>query len=466
MSEVPRSDNLPIEYWSVDQIKDDPRSPRRHSRGQIGKVQRSIACFGVVVPLLARPDGTLINGHAVIAAARLAGVREVPVVVCRGLNEPSIRALSLALNRTAEDAGWDKEALRLAFVEIEAGGLDLSITGFDAAEIDMTIEAQAEPIQTDDVDLVLSANRDQQAITRPGELICLGRHRLFCGNALEREVYPTLLGERMADLVLTDPPYNVAIQGHVGGRGRVRHAEFAMASGEMNTSEFTAFLTQSLTAALPAVRDGAVLFVFMDHRHQLEMMGAIRQAQLTYLNTCVWTKSSPGQGSFYRSAHEFCYVLRKGDTAHLNNVQLGKFGRSRTNVWSARGMAGFGAGRDELLRAHPTVKPIGLIEDAIRDASRRGEIVLDPFCGSGTTILACENTARIGRGVELDPYYCDVIIRRWQGLTRGDAIFEATGETFTERLNRAVVASESDDPQDVDPQDADPQDAAPSSSGT
>ncbi len=268
-------------------------------------------------------------------------------------------------------------------------------------------------------------------VSKPGDLWQLGNHRLLCGDTRNRGHVDRLMGGERADASFTDPPYNVRVKDIVG-RGRVKHGEFAMASGEMSRSDFIAFLEETLGLAAGVSRDGAVHYVCMDWRHIGELIEAGREVYSEMLNLVVWAKSNAGQGSFYRSQHEFIGVFRVGDAQHLNNVELGRHGRSRSNVWSYAGVNTFRAGRMDELAAHPTVKPVGMVADALKDSTRRGDIVLDPFSGAGTTILAAERVGRRAYALELEPKYVDVTIRRWQAFTRRDAVHAETGQTFDE----------------------------------
>ena len=269
-----------------------------------------------------------------------------------------------------------------------------------------------------------------QTVARPGDLWQLGTHRLICGDCREPAVIDRLMSSASARLAITDPPYNVPVDGHVCGLGKTKHEEFAMASGEMSSEAFIAFLTDSLAQLARASVEGAIHFVFMDWRHMPELLTAGNRVYDTLLNLCVWAKTNGGMGTFYRSQHELVFVYRKGSASHMNNVQLGKHGRYRTNVWSYPGVNAFGADRNEALAMHPTVKPVRLVADAILDVSRRGDVVLDGFVGSGTTILATEQTGRVGYGVEVDPRYVDVTLRRWMQATSEAPIHVDTGQTF------------------------------------
>jgi DNA modification methylase len=284
-----------------------------------------------------------------------------------------------------------------------------------------------------------------------GDLWRLGKHRLICGDARNVTVLTRLMGEEQARMVFIDPPYNVPIAGHVQGRGRIRHREFAFASGEMDRDEFTRFLEEALRLCAQHSVNGSIHYVCMDWRHVDELSAAGAKVYDALKNICVWVKSNAGQGSFYRSQHEFVFVFKKGEEAHVNTFGLGQHGRSRSNVWSYPGVNSFRAGRMDELAMHPTVKPVALVADAIRDCSNRGDIVLDTFMGSGTTLLAAEKVGRRGYGVEVDPIYADVTIRRWQAFTGRDAILEATGETYTEVAVRRTAGSASPPPTPTSP---------------
>jgi DNA modification methylase len=242
--------------------------------------------------------------------------------------------------------------------------------------------------------------------------------------------YSRLLEGESADLVLTDPPFNVRVDGNVSGLGKVRHEEFAMASGEMSEAEFTSFLSTFLGCAKAHSRDGAILFVFMDWRHLFELTCAGREQGLAAKNLIVWAKDNAGMGTFYRSRHELVFVFKKPDGAHINTFELGQHGRYRTNVWEYAGVNTFRTGRLDELAMHPTVKPVAMLADAIRDVTKRGDIVLDPFAGSGSSLIAAEKTGRRARCIEYEPKYCDVIVRRWQAYTGKAATFDGIDLTF------------------------------------
>ena len=411
-------------------IKLNPNNAREHSRKQLAKLARSIEKFGFITPVVVDEAGELLCGHARVLAAREVNIQAIPAVRACHLSEAEKRAFVLADNRLAELASWNAISLKreLQFLSELDIDYDFAALGFDTAEIDFFL---TEDEETDDRADALPQVLNAPAVSRPRDLWQLAQHRLYCGSALEDSSYRTLLADEPADMVFTDPPYNVPIQGHAGGRGGVKHREFAMASGEMTDEQFVDFLATSLGRIEAWVCDGAICFVCMDWRHTQQLLSATKT--FTLKNICVWVKSNGGMGSLYRSQHEFIFVLKRGTATHVNNVELGKHGRMRTNVWDYRGVNSFGRDRDELLAAHPTVKPVALVADAIKDCSKRGDLVLDPFGGSGTTLLAAERAKRRAALIEIDPRYVDTIIRRWQAFTGKAAVCARTGATFAER---------------------------------
>ena len=422
---------LVIEHLATSALRPYARNARTHSSKQIAQIAASIREFGFNNPVLVDRDGEIIAGHGRVAAAQLIGLEAVPCVRLEHLSEAQKRAYILADNKLAEKAGWEREILA-----IELQGLmdldiafDVSLTGFDMPEIDVLIgELDAKPAKADPADNVPAV--EANAVTRLGDIWQIGPHRLICGDALDAETYARLLDGERAQLVFTDPPYNVKIDGHVSGLGSVKHREFAMASGEMTEAEFTTFLASVFDNLVGASDDGAINFVCMDWRHMGEVIAAARGRYADFKNLCVWSKTNGGMGSLYRSQHELVFVFKAGTAPHINNVELGKHGRYRTNVWNYAGANAFSASRDDDLAMHPTVKPVALVADAILDCSNRKGIVLDAFAGSGTTLIAAYKTGRRGYGIELDPLYCDVIIRRLTKLAKLDAVLVGTEKTF------------------------------------
>ena len=424
---------LAIAYLPATGLRANPRNARTHSKRQLRQIADSIRAFGFLNPIVLDDDGMVLAGHGRLEAAKLVGLETVPTVRASGLTEAQKRAYVLADNKLAEKAGWDRELLVAELgdlaVLLPQIDLDLTLTGFDPPEID-TLFADRGPPRPDPADDVPATGTP--ACTRPGDLWCLGPHRLLCGDARSGADIERLMAGQQARVTFTDPPYNVPVAGHVHGRGRVRHREFAFASGEMSRVEFRAFLQECLGHVARVSRDGAIAFVCMDWRHMTELQAAGEAVFAELKNVVVWNKTSPGQGSFYRSQHELIFVFKVGRAEHRNAFGLGAHGRTRSNVWTYPGMNSFRANRQDELAMHPTVKPVALVVDALRDCSLKGDLVLDVFLGSGTTLLAAEKVGRICCGLELDPAYVEVCLRRWEAYTKADAVLEGDGRGLAE----------------------------------
>jgi 16S rRNA G966 N2-methylase RsmD len=423
--------NLRIEWRPLSALKPNPRNARIHSKKQIHQIAQSIMEFGFLNPVLIDDNDNLKVGHGRFEAAKELGWDLIPTICVNHLSEAQIRAYAIADNKLALKAGWDLEILAAEFQELSELDLpfDLEITGFETAEIDLLIDGPT-TTQNDPWDHVPSV--EAEAVTRLGDLWHLGQHKLLCADARNSSSYSELMGEERARVVFADPPFNVPIDGHVGGLGSIKPRNFAMACGEMSEAQFTRFLKKAFSNAADVSLDGAIHFICMDWRHIGEVLAAGKAVYAELKNLCVWTKDNGGMGSFYRSQHELVFVFKVGTAAHVNTIELGSHGRYRTNVWAYRGENTFHPGRLEDLAMHPTVKPVALIIDAIKDCSRRGEIVLDPFSGSGSVIIAAERCRRRARAVEIDALYVDVAIRRWEKLTSSQAIHALNGRTFAE----------------------------------
>lgn len=437
---APRS----LEARPPSELRPYARNARTHSRKQVRQIADSIQRFGFTNPVLISDDDEIIAGHGRVEAAMLLGLKTVPTLRLSHLSAEERRAYVLADNKLALNAGWDQDILAIELQALIDLNFDVTLTGFSLAEVDLTLDAARDrdpdaPAGPEDAIPPLPA----KPVTRFGDVWLLGRHRLICGDARDPADYERLLAGERVDLVFTDPPYNVPIDGHVCGLGRIRHREFAMGVGEMSTDAFTGFLKASLQPMAAACRDGAIAFVCMDWRHMAELLNAGAEVFTELKNLCVWNKTNGGMGAFYRSKHELVFVYKVGKAAHTNSFGLGETGRYRTNVWDYAGISSLGAGRAEALEMHPTVKPTALVADAIRDCSRRGEIVLDGFGGSGTTLIAAETCGRSARLIEFDPHYCDVIIRRFEALTGQRAVLQSDGKIFddvaTERAGALAV---------------------------
>ena len=427
---------LVLTYRKISELKSYPRNARTHTRKQVKQIKASIEEFGFTNPILLDENHQIIAGHGRVQAAKLLGLAEVPTVQVAHLTATQKRAYILADNRLAEKAGWDKEILAVELQGLLADGFEVVLTGFEAPDIDVILDAAADTkSDRHGDDNIPSAG---PAVTQAGDLWQLGAHRIFCGNALESASYGNLLDGSKASLIFTDPPYNVTIGGNVGGKGEIHHREFAMGSGEMTTSGFTSFLTQTFQHLAANSLDGSIHYACMDWRHMQEMLAAGYEVYSELKNVCIWNKSNGGMGTFYRSKHELVFVWKSGKAPHLNNFELGQHGRNRSNVWDYAGVNTFRSGRMDELQMHPTVKPVALVVDAIKDCSKQGDIVLDPFCGSGTIIVAAERTGRKARALEIDAAYVDVAIRRWEQLT-GKCATLSTGETFEEISEQRTV---------------------------
>ena len=401
-----------LRYLAPSDLRPDRLNARVHPTAQIKQIVASIGKFGFVGAILADENLTVIAGHGRLIAAQQCKLPLIPVFVLPNLSEAERRALALADNKIALNAGWDVDLLRqnLEFVALE---LDVELTGFSVGQVDVVLGGPAN--RDPDDEFVPAAPVEPE--TRRGDIWRCGDHVIGCGDARDHSFVGRVVGAETAAVVFVDPPYNVAINGHAGGKGRVKHAEFAMASGEMADNEFESFLRDAMAVCVNVTREGGVHFVCMDHRHADQLMRALDPLYGARLNICVWNKSNAGMGSLYRSKHELVFVYRVGNAQHRNNVELGRHGRNRTNVWDYPSVNTFQGSRRADLALHPTVKPVGLVADAILDVTKRGEIVADTFLGSGTTLIACERTGRRCRGVEFDPGYVDVALARWSAMT-------------------------------------------------
>jgi DNA modification methylase len=434
-----------IEYTPVRELHPYPNNARTHSRKQVRQIARSIEKFGFCNPVLIDDAKQIIAGHGRVAAAQLLGLDAVPTCRLSHLSDAEKRAYILADNRLAEKAGWDKELLAIELQGLIELDVDIELTGFETAEVDLILEdareASAAPNGPEDK---VPEPAPGPAVTRTGDLWVLAKHRLLCGDARDPTAYDRLLEGAKADFVFADPPYNVAIDGHVCGLGRIHHREFAMGCGEMNEAEFTKFLQTVFGRLAENTVDGSIHQICMDWRHMWEMLAAGREVYAELKNLCVWNKTNAGMGSFYRSKHELVFVWKSGTAAHVNNFELGQHGRYRTNVWDYAGVNTIRPDRLEELAMHPTVKPVALVADAMKDCSRRSGLVLDPFCGSGTILIAAERTGRKARALEIDPAYVDVAVRRWQAYTGKSAVLSGSGETYEtieeQRVARSAAA--------------------------
>jgi DNA modification methylase len=422
---------MKIGYTLVRELRPYQNNARTHSKRQIRQIANSIEKFGFCNPILIDDAKQIIAGHGRVEAAKLLGIDAVPTCRLSHLSDADKRAYILADNRLAEKAGWDKELLAIELQGLIDLNVEVELTGFEMPEIDVILEeareASGAPRGPEDH---VPQYRSGPVVTQVGDLWVLGNHCLLCGDARDQVAYDSLLEGAKAEFVFTDPPYNVVIDGNVCGLGRIRHRDFAMGCGEMSEVEFTTFLETVFERLAKNSIDGSIHQICMDWRHMWEMLAAGRKVYNELKNVCIWNKSNAGMGSFYRSKHELVFVWKSGTASHINNFELGQHGRNRTNVWDYAGVNTMRAGRLEELAMHPTVKPVALVADALKDCSRRGRLVLDPFCGSGTILIAAERTGRKARALEIDPTYVDVAVRRWQAYTGRAAVLAASSETF------------------------------------
>ncbi|HET9063061.1 MAG TPA: DNA methyltransferase, partial [Candidatus Binatia bacterium] len=432
---------MEIRYIPIGALKARSRNPRTHSEKQIGQITESVDRFGFTTPILIDADQTVIAGHGRIEAAKRLGMTELPTIRLDHMTEAEIRAYVIADNKLAELAGWDDELLAAEFQYLADLDLefDLTVTGFETPEIDLLINL-GQSSEPDEADEIPAIDPDRPAVTRTGDLWHLGRHALLCADATKAESFGRLLGRKKAQTVFIDPPYNVPISGHVCGMGRVKHREFAMASGEMSAAEYASFLAETFRHLSAFSADGSIHFVCIDWRHVADVISNAKGFYSELKNICVWTKDNGGMGSLYRSQHELICVFKNGTAPHINNVDLGRYGRYRTNVWHYPGVNTLREGRMDDLAMHPTVKPTQLVADAILDCSKRGAAVLDCFGGSGTTLIAAEKAGRRGFLIEIDPVYVDVTIERFSKLTGTDGVHAETGRTFTEMRAERISA--------------------------
>jgi DNA modification methylase len=420
-----------IEWVPIGTLRPNPRNGRTHSKKQVKQIAASISKFGFLNPVIVDSDNIVLAGSGRLAAADLDGLTHVPVIRFHHLSMAQKRAYVIADNKIAQQAGWDRELLAVELGELvdllPAEGMDISLTGFEAVEIDLLLADMSSGCHPEDEVPPLP----QKAVTRPGDLWLLAKHRLMCGDAREAANFCRLMNGVAAAAVFCDPPHNVRISA-IGERSRVRHSDFAFGSGEIPLPQYRRFLCDTLGNGARVSADGAVHYVCIDWRHIADLIDVGRELYGDMLNLVVWNKTNAGPGSFYRSQHELIGVFRVGAGPHRNNVEPGRFGRDRSNLWTYPGVNAFGGGRLKALATHPTIKPVALVADALLDCTTKGEVVLDQFVGSGTTILAAEKVGRIAYAMEYEPKYVDAAIARWQRMTKLEATLADDGRTFEE----------------------------------
>jgi DNA modification methylase len=414
------------------------RQTRKHLPSQIRKLQSSIEEFGFVLPIVIDQESRVIAGWGLVLAAGKIGLLQIPAMTIDDLDEVKLRLLRLALNRLGEESSWDFDALALEFADILEIDIDVDfkLSGFEMGEIDVAFARAA----SDEEDELPAIDETAAPVTRSGDLWLCGEHRILCGDALASESYARLLGEERALMVFTDPPWNIPIAGNVSGLGAIKHGDFAMACGEMSPEEFESFLRTALGHAAANSADGSIHYVCMGWPKMRELQAATDSIYSEMKNVCVWCKPNAGMGSLYRSRHEFVFVFKKGVAPHINNIELGRYGRNRSNLWSYPSQNVLNASSKSKLALHPTPKPVGLVADAIRDCSHRNGIILDPFGGVGSSLIAAERTGRKARLIELEPRYVDAAIKRWQMVTGKTAINADTELLFGSQSETRTTA--------------------------
>lgn len=416
-----------IELLATSSLKPNPRNARTHSDKQLRQIAASIERFGWLVPIVVDDQMMIAAGHGRWEAAKLLGLGTVPVIRAEFLSEADRRAFALAENRIAELSGWDDKLLAEELNALFDGGYNLEITGFTTADLDFSV-----PEADDKHEEVELPAPDAAAVSRLGDLWLIGPHRVLCGDSTKAESYETALGDLRANIVFADPPYNVPIDGFVSGHGANHHREFVMGAGEMSPPVFTAFLRAMFRNLVRFTRGGSIHYVTMDWRHIREILDAADGVYDQFKQLVVWDKGVGGQGAFYRSQHELAFVFKAGKAKHINNFGLGESGRYRTNVVRYAGANAFRKGRKRDLADHSTVKPTALIADFLLDCSNRGDLVLDPCLGSGSTLLAAHRTRRRGVGIELDPLYVDTALRRIADACQLVPVLASDGRSFDE----------------------------------
>ena len=397
---------------------------RRHTKKQLRKAVHMFAEQGIISPIVVDRSYRIIDGHLRVMAARELGIDALDALVLSDISDAQRIELELALNRLPEDSTWDAANLKIKIEQLIEYNVDLTFTGFETAEIDNILSFEV--IEPEDQNSTAT-----DPVTQVGDIWRVGDHIIACGNALSPdEVLGNVLdGLELAKACITDPPYNVPTAGHI--RTTQKHAEFAMAAGEMNDQDFTEFLSRSITASLPYMDTTALYYLFMDWRHVGNLNTAAKYNGLIQQNLCVWSKTNAYMGSFYRSQHELVGVYSRSDRFQ-NNIQLGSSGRYRNNVWIYEGVNSFSATRADDLTDHPTIKPTQMIADIILDCTSIGDCVYDPFLGSGTTCQAAERTRRRCLGIEYEPRYVDVALKRLKDRCGLDAIHLASNLSYAE----------------------------------
>lgn len=431
--------SLVIQRVAVDTLRPSVLTLLHHPRKQLEKTKGFLNAFGQIPPVIAAADGEILCWEEIWLALKERGDALVDVIFLNDKSPEELAAIRIALQRIPQDSKWDQANVRSVLENLISVDFDVTLTGLDAHEIDTSLNLDIPDKNVEETGADIPRVQTT-AVSAQGVIWQLHKHRVGCGNATDAGFVRRVLNAQLVDLCLTDPPYNVAVDGFISGKGRHRHREFIQGAGELSDEQFFSFLQEFLSTAKANCKPSALVMTFIDWRHICEMIAAGRHSDMQLHQVITWVKSNGGMGGIWRNQSEFLCVFEAGDTPPLNNVELGKNGRNRTNVWFYPGFSSFGRDRDDLLGLHPTVKPVAMLADALRDVTRRGNLILDTFLGSGSTLIAAEETGRICCGVELDPLYVDVAVRRWQTKTGRSAICSETGETFDDRAQRLIAA--------------------------
>ena len=410
---------MEIKSVKIEEIKQNRKELRKFTDSEIEITTKVVKRFGFQVPIIIDNKNQVVLGAALLKAALNLNMEEVPVVEVQNLSEKELNTFTIAINKISMMGELDLENFAYDIQEL-LFDIDLNLTpeelGFSSIEMDNLLFTCGFEDGDDKEDTPIVKDIEKvNVVAKIGDIIKLGRHILYCGDALQEESYQKLIGDEKADLVITDPPYNVKIQGNV--TKQKQHKDFVQASGEMTPEEFTKFLNNAFSRLKNFSTPSSLHYIFMDWKHLQEVQSATKDVYDKLLNICVWNKLKGGMGSFYRSQHEFCLVYKNKAGSYCNNIELGKNGRNRTNVWDYPGMSTSNKQAKKLRELHPTVKPVAMLMDIMLDASNYGDLVLDCFGGSGSTLMAAQECGRRARIIEISPEYCDIIIHRWEELT-------------------------------------------------
>lgn len=409
-----------IEIVATDEIKIVKGNPNKHTNEHIDEISKNISQFGLMVPILKNKNNELITGEGRYLALKELGCSYIASLTIENLSAEILRAYRIADNQLTRSTEFDYSVLNQEFkflYDYKILGTDL---GFSALQIDKIYNYQIEsPKQTpskEPEEVLELKDADIPERVKAGDLWRAGDSFILCANSLKTDSFKYLMQGELAKLVLTDSPYNVPVSGHICGNGKIKHQEFKMASGEMSDEEFEKnFVTPYMGNCIKYSQNGSLHYHFIDWRGLRIFLNVGYKLYSDLKNICVWAKSNGGgMGSLYRSQHEMVCVFKNGDAPHINNVELGKNGRNRTNVWEYPGIRANTPESLELLRLHPTVKPTALLYDILLDVTNQNDIVLDCFGGSGSTLIAAYRSRRRARIIEISPHYCDVILWRWE----------------------------------------------------